>query len=84
MASQTNNTEYDSAIERLKWTQGKWMKAQERVEGFRALRNLAILDAVDAGVSQRAIADAIGISQQAVNSIVHRTGRDGATPINPN
>ncbi len=64
------------AVKRARWAHDKYVEAAEKAEGLRALRNLAILDAVEVGATQREVAAELdGMSQQAVGSIVQRTGR---------
>jgi DNA-binding NarL/FixJ family response regulator len=63
------------ALNNARSAHGDWSRAHEHAEGLRALRNLAILEAHDAGATQAEIARALELSQQAVSSILTRTER---------
>ena len=63
------------ALQRAKWAHDKWVQADAKAEGFRAARNLAILDAADAGHAQVEIAEELGLTKQAVGSIIRRSSK---------
>lgn len=61
-----------AALKRAKHANAKFKQA----EGWRAARNLAMLDAIDAGATQVDVAEALDMTQQAVSSVLRRTSKD--------
>lgn len=66
----------DQWLERAHKAHDAWTKAEAKAETARTIRNGAIATAHRNGATQRQIAEALGVSQPAVASIIKRTPAD--------
>lgn len=76
MADQTMTQ--TQAMKNATWAHNKWAAAADKAEGLRATRNLAIVEAAEAGATHTEIATQLGLTKQAVSSIIARQPTQGA------